>query len=50
MMCSRQLRQELWQQKLTAEVQAIVEAAQKDLTNLTGIDPSVLGDGTLVNR
>ncbi len=45
-----QLRQELWQQRLTAEVQAIVEAAQKDLTNVTGIDPSVLGDGTLIDR
>ena len=45
-----ELRQELWQGKLTAEVQAIVEAAQKDRKDLSGFDPSVLGDSTLIDR
>ena len=46
----QELQQELWQQKLTAEIQAIVDAAQKDRRDISGIDPSVLSDGSLIEN
>ncbi len=46
----QELQQELWQQKLAAEVQAIVDAAKKDRRDISGIDLNVLGDGSLIEN
>jgi len=46
----QQLRQEIWQRKLTTDVQAIVDAANKNLRDLADIDPDILNDGSLIGR
>ncbi len=46
----QQLREQVWQQKLAVEVRAIVEAARKEIRDMSGIDPSILGDASLIDR
>ncbi|MCY3995795.1 MAG: peptidylprolyl isomerase [Rhodobacter sp.] len=45
-----QLRQEIWQRKLANDVQAIVDAANKNIRDLADIDPDILNDGSLIER
>ncbi len=44
-----QLQLELGQQKLANEIRAIVDASQKEIKNVTDIDPGVLDDRSLID-